>query len=88
MAARHANDGYPFDFDASLRNTRGDVDHSMHPYPQMIGSLNSGLPLFDAKQVLPMNASSGFGLMVGVIETDTTPFFASNTVMGYPKNEG
>lgn len=86
--ARCRGDGYPFDFDASLRITRLPDGVTLHPHPQIIGHMNVELPLFDAKQILPAAASSGWGPMVGVIETNNSPMFIDQTAYTLPKVEG
>ena len=74
-------DGYPYDFDASLRITRFPGEYTLHPHPQMIGSVNPFLPLFDMQQVIPMSASSGFGPMAVVYATGKTEMDFSQFVM-------
>lgn len=81
-------DSYPFNFDASLRNTRYPDGYTLHPHPVMIGSLGGFLPQFDLRQILPMNASSGWGVMAGVLETNQSPFFSDTALYTLPKVEG
>lgn len=56
--------GYPFDFDASLRYTRPRVGFDVFPYPTSIGAISGTLRQFDALIVgYPMaKAPSGPGV--------------------------
>lgn len=86
--AKRCGDSYPFDFDASLRYTRIPMGVTLHPHPQMCGSIDGLMPLFDAQAVLPMSASSGWGPMVGVITADQSPWFSDSALYTLPKVEG
>lgn len=82
------SDSYPFDFDASLRFTRVPGAVTLHPHPQMIGSISGLLPQFDARAMFPMSAESGWGPMVGVITADQSPVFSDISLYSLPKVEG
>lgn len=54
-------DGYPFDFDASLRYGRPRTGWDIKPHPPIIGSLSGFLPLQDAFVIATSQAKRPFG---------------------------
>lgn len=57
----YCRDGYPFDFDASLRYGRPRTGYDIKPYPPIIGALSGFLPLQDWWTLSTSKAKRPFG---------------------------
>ena len=84
----HSNQAYPLDLDGSLDFTRFATHQSVHPYPQMIGSLSGFMPLIDVVQLSPVSRAP-WGAGVGQPQpADYTQYYSQVTFPDLQKVRG